>query len=385
LDSKTDEECGHLDRKIFDVKDKTPGLNCPPMHPFCRCSTKIYIDQDTRDDMKRRARNPKTGKNEIVPANMSYDEWAEANGLKKKVVGTDKPISGVNPNPQNMEEMRKKIDAWVGKAEDAGAMTAETRKKFVDGVMANDDLRRMANKFGEPTNGYRLSGTGRYADGRKKGAGSYYDEADEQIQLVPTSKPARAAERTAAHEHGHWWDRQFKDNGLSFTECDAAYKEFEPNNPYIDGYFGRRASFSDEFLSAVRKDRESLLARWNTEEGFKAQFLSTDAHTAIQDFLGGIDAPTGLFEYIRWGHDNAYYDGYYKNLRASAGRVKQMYSSIGMNVSSAKREFRVYETSCELWANITDTIFNNDIVELQKLQECLPESFAMYKKIVGGV
>ena len=82
LDSKTDEECGELDRKIFAVKDKEPGVNCPPMHPFCRCSTKIYIDQDTRDDMKRRARNPVTGRNEIVSANLSYTEWAKMNGVQ---------------------------------------------------------------------------------------------------------------------------------------------------------------------------------------------------------------------------------------------------------------------------------------------------------------
>lgn len=84
LDSKTDEECGLLDRKIFYVREKKPGINCPPMHPFCRCTTKIYIDQNNRDDLRRRARNPITGKNEIVSANLSYTEWAKRNGITKK-------------------------------------------------------------------------------------------------------------------------------------------------------------------------------------------------------------------------------------------------------------------------------------------------------------
>lgn len=84
LDSKTDEECGLLDRKIFNIKEKKPGVNCPPMHPFCRCTTKIYIDQNTRTDMKRRARDPKTGKNVIVSANLSYEQWAKQNGIKSK-------------------------------------------------------------------------------------------------------------------------------------------------------------------------------------------------------------------------------------------------------------------------------------------------------------
>ena len=82
LDSKTDEECGILDRQIFYIKEKKPGINCPPMHPFCRCTTKIYIDQNLRDDMKRRARNPVTGKNEIVSANLSYMEWKKQNHIK---------------------------------------------------------------------------------------------------------------------------------------------------------------------------------------------------------------------------------------------------------------------------------------------------------------
>lgn len=81
LDSRTDEECGALDRKIFNVKDRKPGINYPPMHPFCRCTTKIYIDQDTRADMKRRARDPKTGKNKVIPASVSYTEWAKQNGI----------------------------------------------------------------------------------------------------------------------------------------------------------------------------------------------------------------------------------------------------------------------------------------------------------------
>lgn len=84
LDSKTDEECGALDRQIFYVKDKKPGINAPPMHPFCRCTTKIYIDQNEREDLKRRARDPKTGKNIKVPASLTYTEWAKQNGIKIK-------------------------------------------------------------------------------------------------------------------------------------------------------------------------------------------------------------------------------------------------------------------------------------------------------------
>lgn len=90
LDSRTDEECGALDRQIFYIKEKQPGINAPPMHPFCRCTTKIYIDQNERDDLRRRARDPKTGKNVIVPASLTYTEWAKQNGIKPKKKKTSK-------------------------------------------------------------------------------------------------------------------------------------------------------------------------------------------------------------------------------------------------------------------------------------------------------
>lgn len=38
------EICQALNGKHFKVKDMTPGLNAPPMHPRCRCSTAAYSD-----------------------------------------------------------------------------------------------------------------------------------------------------------------------------------------------------------------------------------------------------------------------------------------------------------------------------------------------------
>ncbi len=79
LDSRTDEECGALDGKVFFVKDQQPGTNMHPMHPNCRCTTIIYIDEDTKKNLQRRARDPETGKNELVPAGTTYKEWYEQN------------------------------------------------------------------------------------------------------------------------------------------------------------------------------------------------------------------------------------------------------------------------------------------------------------------
>ena len=39
--------CLPLNGKVFDLKDMSPGVNCAPMHPFCRCSTAPYVDRET--------------------------------------------------------------------------------------------------------------------------------------------------------------------------------------------------------------------------------------------------------------------------------------------------------------------------------------------------
>lgn len=43
IDSKTSKLCHSLNGKIFKVKDMIPGVNAPPMHPWCRSTTVPYV------------------------------------------------------------------------------------------------------------------------------------------------------------------------------------------------------------------------------------------------------------------------------------------------------------------------------------------------------
>lgn len=43
LDGKTTKTCRGLNGKVFKVKDMKPGVNAPPMHPFCRSSVVPYV------------------------------------------------------------------------------------------------------------------------------------------------------------------------------------------------------------------------------------------------------------------------------------------------------------------------------------------------------
>ncbi|ATP40706.1 hypothetical protein CSE16_11970 [Solibacillus sp. R5-41] len=75
LDMRTSPQCQEQDKKAYKVKDAKPGVNMPPMHVFCRSTTRAYFGPQTLKNIQRRARNPITGKNELVPANMAYLEW----------------------------------------------------------------------------------------------------------------------------------------------------------------------------------------------------------------------------------------------------------------------------------------------------------------------
>lgn len=75
LDKRTSHICQEHDNKVYETKDAVPGVNYPPLHPWCRSTTIAHIDDIDYNKLKRRARNPETGKVEYVPADMSYKEW----------------------------------------------------------------------------------------------------------------------------------------------------------------------------------------------------------------------------------------------------------------------------------------------------------------------
>ena len=103
LDKRTSRICQEHDNQVYDRDKAVPGVNCPPMHPWCRSTTVAYDEDADYSKLKRRARNPETGKTELVPADMTYKEWyskyVDGEGVVKeskpevddKVFAADKP------------------------------------------------------------------------------------------------------------------------------------------------------------------------------------------------------------------------------------------------------------------------------------------------------
>ncbi len=98
LDLRTSAICASLDGKRFKVKDQQPGVNVPPMHPWCRSTTICDISDEELSQMKRRSKNHVTGKSELVPANMTYEEW------HKKYASDDKTVK-IKEDTKNKNEI----------------------------------------------------------------------------------------------------------------------------------------------------------------------------------------------------------------------------------------------------------------------------------------
>ncbi len=72
MDERTCEVCGALDGKHFPIKDATPGVNFPPMHPNDRCTTVEYDPEDAADW---------EASGEKMPESMTYEEWKNRQGI----------------------------------------------------------------------------------------------------------------------------------------------------------------------------------------------------------------------------------------------------------------------------------------------------------------
>nr|DAR83594.1 MAG TPA: minor capsid protein [Caudoviricetes sp.] len=96
LDRRTSKICQEHDNKVYDTDKAVPGVNYPPLHPWCRSTTIAHDDDIDYSKLERRARNPETGKVEYVPADMSYKEWYDKYVAKdRKEESAEKPKENI--------------------------------------------------------------------------------------------------------------------------------------------------------------------------------------------------------------------------------------------------------------------------------------------------
>lgn len=113
LDLRTSDICRSLDGKVFEERDRKPGVNCHPMHPHCR-STDIPYIPDMEGTRVARGSDGKTYK---IDRNTTYDEW-----YKKHVEGNahelraEKMIKNKSKDQKQYEKYKNMLGGQVPKS-----------------------------------------------------------------------------------------------------------------------------------------------------------------------------------------------------------------------------------------------------------------------------
>ena len=94
-----------MDGKRFKLTDKQLGVNFPPLHPNCRCTTIAFDPDDDIEEFKER----------LEHGELNYDKWYEkyVDGRKRQSIESKQgeDFTAKSPNPQPIVPNGDKISA----------------------------------------------------------------------------------------------------------------------------------------------------------------------------------------------------------------------------------------------------------------------------------
>lgn len=93
LDSRTSEICRELDGKRFKVSEMQIGVNAPPMHPNCRSTTQLILDNESTKHEEKLTENPKINE-KIVKGSYNKDEVKKLQEISDKFINAGYKPSG---------------------------------------------------------------------------------------------------------------------------------------------------------------------------------------------------------------------------------------------------------------------------------------------------
>ena len=79
FDEKTSDVCRAHSSKVYRVADAKPGVNLPPLHPWCRSTTIPVYGRDWLATVNRSVKKG-DGKYILIPAKWNYDQWQRWQG-----------------------------------------------------------------------------------------------------------------------------------------------------------------------------------------------------------------------------------------------------------------------------------------------------------------
>lgn len=363
LDSHTSEICQNLDGEVFDMKDFQAGVTAPPFHVWCRSTTVPFFD-DEFDFGGQRAARGEDGKTYYVPDNMKYKDWK--NQFVKEDLKEDMKSDKIKVKVEDIPELTKLKNS---------GMTNEEYVEYFNIINnhSNPSIRNLYSVHANNIDKVKLtSGKGQYTPSTNSLVFDYpkYDGMNKY--------------GTLAHEYAHFFDDKVQYEGLNFKEVEAV-----KNITGLNNKFKSVASSSDEFLAAIRKDKEHIKSIYTPT--IKDELMKNNASAGVQDAIDGLFPNSRL----KWGHGERYYNRKYADIEfmdkfAKTSRKKalqQLYKDMGFdasNQSKVKVICRQYEAASEMWANIMSAEVNGG-QELEFVKKYLPNSYQAILEILKGV
>ena len=334
LDLRTSKICQEMDGKEFAYKDMKVGENYPPFHPYCRTTVISVLDDQDLEALTRRARDPETGKNKTVPANMTYQEWyekeVEGKGLDKKASEGSSEEKPKKLETKTSKKTSKKVQKAAGNKSTENVKTLKEAPKINNKYMSDkrDDFDTfLINSKGNETVQTRLImevETTEVIEDLKMGAAYAYDPSDNKIHYNPVDPDFKQYDMNYvyAHELTHkmdqnelhsWEDKTF------IKAIDDAQKIVYANINQIEAWFDDGGVFEydgavSDIISALTKGITRILlpvghdtAYWNADKtNVPMEVLANMAYITLkqegyEDFIGMFGGLIKAFdEVVKW-------------------------------------------------------------------------------------
>lgn len=242
--------CREIDGEVYYVKDMEVGLNAPPMHPRCHCTTAPYLDED------------------------EYEAWL------------------------NYLEQGGSTAEW-------DAMSADERQQYINGTRAfneialdtepvEPDTRVTAMGTDAPYTPDELAALEEYASGNGMWINQYLRGRGDFGELTDLEKEyLRALDKATSRVIND--DRLYRSVDASAIFGDIADGGYENLWTYL--LYGKDSFGKGSYADKIRDDIESLidstLGKTITEKGFMSTTKDKDIATGFGDFTGS-QAPVVL-------------------------------------------------------------------------------------------
>jgi len=220
---------------------------------------------------------------------------------------------------------------------------------------------------------------------QKKNGGAYQRSSN----TITFDYEAKDKYGTIAHEYGHFFDTQIPKENYHTSEIDTV-------NKYTKIFTSRdmfevMASSSDEFLEAMRKDRElnrKFMTDREERDIIQADLKKNSLSSGVQDAFDGWWS-TQDKRILAWGHGDRYYNRKYSTIKQFGldKKLKSAFSELGFDASNQAKVQKIcrdYETASELWANITSAKTNGGDA-LAYMEKYMPNSLKAWEELCEKV